>query len=490
MSQLPLNQLLLCNMTAYSSYTSKDYVIQGSSVKLDTIENAWEAISGRMRTSIRKAQKSSVVIKTIDPQKESIEEFKAFCLNNDDIPEVFTDRYHVFFAYEESVLIAGIIVVAIEEKLFMLCHASTKRAKELEIPSLLIWHVIQQFCGKEWKYLDVGASYRHSLQKYFSGWRTKGYPIIMNPPTLLPHIYITPFDNQAMSKVIEDNPSATQKILSQKFGKPYTFFPRAQFGIFTLIRYLKKRHTLQNDDSVWITTTTDSPYVSSCVTSAIEQSLPWTREYTNQTKIIFCIHEFGFPHPKLQELRHIANTNNILLIEDCAYGFSTHGIGNVGDYAIYSLTKAFPVQFGGYVTGIHIDHTTLWQEYGCSDQGKQEYVEKNLYYWLEDAKKDAKKRRENFQWYESEFNNDSVFTIDDTIDPGVFMLKMPSEQKMHSTAEFVRRFGIECGTYWHNNAIFVPVHQRLSSKHLEYIAGSIFATKREWCGVPNPPKGI
>lgn len=479
-------------MSGYKPYYSKDYVLAGNYVDLTSKEDAWNKISGRMRTSIRKAQKSSVLIKTIDPQKESIEEFKAFCLNNDDLPEVFTDRYHIFFAYEESVLIAGIILVSIEEKLFMLCHASTNRAKALEIPSLLIWHAIEQFCGKQWKYLDVGASYRYSLQQYFSGWKTNTYPIIMSPPELRPDIRITPFDTEALN--IEPNQNAIEVVhtyFQNKWNhRPYTFVPRAMYGINTIIRHIKNMSCVQNPN-IWITTTTDSQYVSSCVTSAIENVLPWSRTITDTTIGIFCIHEFGFTHPKLKELRLIANERGIPLIEDCAYGWHNGAIGNTGDYAIYSLTKAFPLQFGGLIVGIELDEKTLWNVHSCSDQGKKMYVY-GLFASILNESTDAHNiRRKNYEWYTNTFGeSNTFFTLDNTSDPGVFMLKMPSEQKMHSTAEFVRRFGIECGTYWHNNAIFVPVHQRLSSKHLEYIAGSIFATKREWCGVPNPSKGI
>jgi hypothetical protein len=60
---------------------------------------------------------------------------------------------------------------------------------------------------------------------------------------------------------------------------------------------------------------------------------------------------------------------------------------------------------------------------------------------------------------------------------------------MEETSAFVRRFGTECGNYWKNGAIILPVHQRLEKAHREYIAGSVLATEREWCGVPNAPHG-
>jgi hypothetical protein len=292
----------------------------------------------------------------------------------------------------------------------------------------------------------------------------------------------------------ETIPGDAQKIvddqLKVKFtNKPYTFFPRAMYGIYSLVKFLKNDLSLPDDATVWITTNTESAYVSSCVTSAIEQTMPWTREIQDNTAVIFCIHEFGFPHPRLAELRSIADTKNIPLIEDCAYAWNTDSIGHVGDYSVYSLTKAFPLQFGSYVTGIDFDDTTLWNKYSCSDRGKREYTEARLASWIQDSKKNMSIRRQNYEWYTNLFGaQNTLFTLADGVEPGAYILKMNNENEMQLVSEFVRRFGIECGNYWQNSAITLPVHQRLTKGHLEYIAGAVLATKREWCGVPNAPE--
>jgi hypothetical protein len=467
-------------------YYSKDYVIDGSFLRLDDADKAWAEIDGRIRTAIRKAQKSAVEIRRVEPTPANIAAFTKFCMNSDDLPSVFTDRYHLFFAYLHN----GIVVVAVGSKLFMLCHASKPVAKEHEIPSLLIWHVMQEFAGSEFKYLDVGASYRYTLQRFFSGWQTTPYPMIMKPPELQPQLQLTPFDTKALGEAVHaDHESIVPAALSKFFdNQPYTFFPRAMYGICTLIKHLKNKHGLGDTASVWITTNTDSPYVSSCATSAIEQSLSWTRGLTDQTAVIFCIHEFGFPHPRLQQLRKIADDRGILLIEDCAYGWGTAGIGQIGDYSIYSLAKTFPLQFGGYITGVEFDHQTLWNDYGCSDRGKQEYTEARLASWLPNMADSAVRRRKNYEWYTSLFGADrTVFMLNEATVPGAYVLAMNSEEKMQIVSAFVRRFGIECGNYWQNAAITLPVHQRLELGHLEYIAGAVLATEREWCGVPDAP---
>jgi dTDP-4-amino-4,6-dideoxygalactose transaminase len=64
---------------------------------------------------------------------------------------------------------------------------------------------------------------------------------------------------------------------------------------------------------------------------------------------------------------------------------------------------------------------------------------------------------------------------------------MESEERMEETGEFVRRFGTEVANYWKSAAIVLPVHQRMERAHLDYVAGSVLATEREWCGVPDAP---
>lgn len=471
-------------MPPYTPYVSKDFVIEGSWLRLDDKEKAWEAIDGRMRTAVRKAQSLNVQIERTKGTADDVAAFASFCLNPDDIPHPLTDRHHLFLARMDGECIAAILLAEVGDRLFMLCHASTDVAKKNNIPALLLWHAAETFMGGRFRWLDVGASYRPSLQSFFSGWRTKGYPMIMKSPELKPTLMLTPFDTSALQVDIPAQPEKiVERALGEKFnGKPYTFFPRAMYAIYALVKHLKPR-------SVWITTTTDAHYVSSCVTSAIEQTSKWTRELTDDTDAIFVIHEFGFLHPKLQELRAIADKRGIPLVEDCAYGWGTEGAGKTGDYCLYSLTKTFPLQFGGYLVGKHFTHEELWKDFGSSDRGKQEYTEARLAAWIGKQEEDRAARAANYAWYRELFGeNRTFFPWRDGTDPGAFVLRVKDEETMKQVSSFVCGFGIECGNYWRNAAIMLPVHQRLGPMHLEYIAGSVLATEREWCGVPFRPQ--
>jgi dTDP-4-amino-4,6-dideoxygalactose transaminase len=71
-----------------------------------------------------------------------------------------------------------------------------------------------------------------------------------------------------------------------------------------------------------------------------------------QTRALIVVHYFGFPQD-LTALRRWCDARDIKLIEDCAHAFygrfASQGPGSVGDYAIASLTKFFPVYDGGFL---------------------------------------------------------------------------------------------------------------------------------------------
>jgi len=70
----------------------------------------------------------------------------------------------------------------------------------------------------------------------------------------------------------------------------------------------------------------------------------------NRTKAIIAPHYFGFPQ-HLGEIMSLCRRNGIALIEDCAHSFfgtnNTSVLGYLGDFAIASTHKFFPVAEGG-----------------------------------------------------------------------------------------------------------------------------------------------
>lgn len=71
------------------------------------------------------------------------------------------------------------------------------------------------------------------------------------------------------------------------------------------------------------------------------------------SKAVVAVHYFGFPQRTLPALRALCDGRGLTLIEDCAHAFfgSQDGIpfGAMGDYAVASSWKFFPIPEGGYL---------------------------------------------------------------------------------------------------------------------------------------------
>lgn len=77
------------------------------------------------------------------------------------------------------------------------------------------------------------------------------------------------------------------------------------------------------------------------------------RQVGQRTRVVVAAHFFGF-RVDLRPLRTLCDGLGLKLVEDCAhslYGGSRQDpVGNLGDYAVSSLTKFFPVSDGGCLT--------------------------------------------------------------------------------------------------------------------------------------------
>ena len=122
---------------------------------------------------------------------------------------------------------------------------------------------------------------------------------------------------------------------------------------------------LKDDDIVTILTTSGNFYISSCVTEEIEKFCQWNREITPETKVILVNHEFGTIYPDMKNLVSLG----IPIIEDCCPSFfsqdNDNKAGRYGDFAVYSFSKIFPIQFGGLLVNnnkLHTDGSAIDEE--------------------------------------------------------------------------------------------------------------------------------
>jgi hypothetical protein len=469
-------------------YIGKDYLAWGSDLILDK-EIAWKKISRRARRSILKAKKiDNLKILKMKGTKEELDLFRSIWYDPND-PDLGNDGFkknqHVFFAYLNKEFIAGTIVTEVGPNLFLHFNGATEEAKEMQIPSLMIWNIVEQFHRSKFKYLDIGCSFRESLQEFFKNWSTYEYPIIFHAPDLKPTINITPFNLNSMS-IVSDKKINVDEELDKIFNdNPFTYFPRGKYAIYSILKYLN----LNKEDEVYITTTTGSPYLSIGVSTTVEAVCGWSRKISDKTKAIILIHEFGFIHPKSEEIKNICIERKIPLIEDCAYAWTSGKSGSYGDYVIYSLPKYFPVQYGGILVGKKFDDKEVWNNFYCLDVKKRVIIKEQLSNYISKTKEIAEKRTKNYLYLEKIFNNEgfkSFFKLKEGEVPAVYMLKVENFEKMKEISDRLKYFGIECGSYYHNNAVFLPIHQNLEVPHLNYIFGAVRSLYRENCGVYSP----
>lgn len=228
---------------------------------------------------------------------------------------------------------------------------------------------------------------------------------------------------------------------------------------------------VKSNDCVTIFTTTNNFYISSCVTNEIEKFCKWSRKIEKNTKVIFVNHEFGFPYENLIDLKKY----NLPIIEDCAHSFvsnnAENSVGKVGDFVIYSLSKYFPIQIGGilsYNQNIEINHSIKVQE--------QKYIEKVVSFYIGEIDVWANKRVSNYKYIEEKINElglKSRFKLKDYTIPGVYMYKSDDSIDTNVFKEFLYAQGIENSIFYKENAMFIPIHNRLNTGDLDYFVECI-----------------
>lgn len=167
------------------------------------------------------------------------------------------------------------------------------------------------------------------------------------------------------------------------------------------IRVICETLHLQRNDEVFITTTTDSSFVSTCVSATIFNFCKISRVLTENTKAIFVIHTFCFPHLELMKLRQKADELNIPLIEDCISAIDSYNeeglrLGSIGDYAVYSLTKILPVNSGGIV----------YTKSDSLNKDNDSSIKKCFRDWLPYLELFKRKRRHNYQLLKALIGNE------------------------------------------------------------------------------------
>lgn len=291
---------------------------------------------------------------------------------------------------------------------------------------------------------------------------------VIDPSTeLLPDYKISPFSTLDLLK----NRQLPESCLCDTYfgdrfsGRQYLYTINGRQAIYIALSY----YNLNRNDLVTILTTSGNHYISSCVTNEIERFCNWSRKIEKKTRIILVNHEFGYPFENLIKLKEY----NIPIIEDCAHSFFSqdkhNNIGNVGDFAIYSFPKMFPMQIGGLLlfnTAARLKlKNQIWK-----DELRHIKNVLSLQIYLKD--KIIHDRISNYKYLRNKFKSlgfKERFRFDEGLVPGVFMFKA-DEHKLN-LPEMKKHFyahGIQCSVFYGEEAFFIPVHQALDVQDLDY----------------------
>jgi hypothetical protein len=196
------------------------------------------------------------------------------------------------------------------------------------------------------------------------------------------------------------------------------------------------------------------------------------RDLNENADALLLIHEWGIRYRKFEKVRKFCNKYSIPLIEDCALIFNKD-VGINSDYALYSLPKIFPMQYGGLLRKISKDEIPNKFKKYLVDKNKEMIIKKQLSYHLQDLRKNYNRRLKNWNYLNDIFIRNNIrpyFKIQKDDFPYIYMLKT---DKSENLSRRLKKYGIEAGVYWKNDALFIPCHQNLRTSHLDYIAEAI-----------------
>jgi perosamine synthetase len=229
---------------------------------------------------------------------------------------------------------------------------------------------------------------------------------------------------------------------------------------------------LGREDEVLILTTTEGPYISSCVTDTIEPVCAWSRQLTRRTKMALIIHEFGFPCETaiLTECK----ARGITVVEDCAYALGSRmegaAVGCFGDYAIYSLPKSLPIPFGGVLASKRvIDDVRLPKEL---PDAYARLLVSLLHKAIPFEVSSNNSRRENWQWFAESLRPLGVepyFPLLPAVVPGVYVMRLEAAVDAAKLKRHLVDEGVESTQYYGMGGFYVPVHQHLTEYDKRYI---------------------
>lgn len=221
----------------------------------------------------------------------------------------------------------------------------------------------------------------------------------------------------------------------------------------SIIHYLAKKFKLKRSDEVFISTTTNSSFVSTCVTATLFNYCKLSRILTSNTKLIYVIHEFGFPNKQIKELIKLSNDRNIPIVEDVAHSFNSKMnnqlLGRIAPYGFCSLPKFIPMNKGALFFNNNDNKV-----FELNEENKQILDEFSL--WKKYLKHLKGKSQSNYKIYQSEIScHDPIFEYNDNINPFIYGFKHEGYKKINQLLE---KKGIQVSKTYVKNHVLLPTN--------------------------------
>ena len=277
-------------------------------------------------------------------------------------------------------------------------------------------------------------------------------------------LYISPFEtNDAfVNREIWQKSDEDSNPVVNIDGKQFSVTDSATKALELILREMK----LNPDDEIWIVTTSGNSYISGCVTRTIELVCKWNREISGKTAAILINHEFGFLYKDVENLR----SYGLPIIEDRAYSmfsaFTDSRKNFTGDYIIYSMAKMFPMQSGGLLFS---DKGIITQNDLSDDAIK--YYKACFYHYYSQKEEIMKKRLSIYKSLTEAFMLIGIkprFNITQNEIPTAFLFRA-FNINLIKLKVFMQKQGIECSVFYGEDTFFIPCHQKMNHKHIDYI---------------------
>ncbi len=263
-----------------------------------------------------------------------------------------------------------------------------------------------------------------------------------------------------------------RRLLQQRHpNKHITITSGARRSLALALQQINKKKGVANN--VNIKTTSDNFYISGCVTKTIEQTNTWAREAIDTDDIKLVNHEFGFSD------NSVLQAKNALLIEDCAFSFNSKLedgslCGSKGTYSLYSFSKFFPIQLGGYLVS---------DEPIENDENPEmlKYVENVVGHYFQNIEEWSAVRLKNHQYYNevfSELGCTPVFEANDKNIPGVYLFNLPKGVDGQKLKEYYWSRGVQSSVFYGRDAFFLPLNHFTSFSHIDFFADLFYAFER------------